>query len=104
MHLMGEVVASFSRFVVAMSLVLVVACGGGGGSSLPTPTPVGDGSCSSGEGGATTPPPAPPEPLELREMVGNELALDVTRFLTQATFGPTEPEIMISGSVGPKVA
>ena len=90
---MGEVVALFSRFVVAMSLVLMVACGGGGGSSLPTPTPVGDGSGSSGGGGATNPPPAPPEPLELREMVGNELALDVTRFLTQATFGPTEPEI-----------
>ena len=85
--------ALLSRFFVAMSLALMVACGGGGGSSQPAPAPVGNGSGSSGGGGSTNPPPAPPEPLELKEMLGNELALDVTRFLTQATFGPTESEI-----------
>ena len=93
MRLMGGVVALLSRFFVAMSLALMVACGGGGGSSQPAPAPVGNGSGASGGGGSTNPPPAPPEPLELKEMLGNELALDVTRFLTQATFGPTESEI-----------
>lgn len=90
---MGGVVALLSRFFVAMSLALMVACGGGGGSSQPAPAPVDNGSGSSGGGGSTNPPPAPPEPLELKEMLGNELALDVTRFLTQATFGPTESAI-----------
>ena len=90
---MGGVVALLSRFFVAMSLALMVACGGGGGPSQPAPAPVDNGSGSSGGGGSTNPPPAAPEPLELKEMLGNELALDVTRFLTQATFGPTESAI-----------
>ena len=90
---MGEIVALLSRFFVAMSLALMVACGGGGGPSQPAPAPVDNGSGSSGGGGSTNPPPAAPEPLELKEMLGNELALDVTRFLTQATFGPTESAI-----------
>ena len=84
---MGEIVALFSRFGVAMSLMLMVACGGGGGSSPPSLTLVGSGSGSSGGGGATNPPPTLPEPLELREMVGNELALDVTRFFQHGRLG-----------------
>ena len=84
---MGEIVALFSRFGVAMSLMLMVACGGGGGSSPPSPTLVGSGSGSSGGGATTNPPPVLPEPLELREMVGNELAFDVTRFFQHGRLG-----------------
>jgi hypothetical protein len=40
--------------------------------------------------GTFTPPPAPPTPATL---TGDALTRDVSRFLTQATFGPTKAEI-----------
>lgn len=78
--------------MIKQSLILVLAlsltaCGGGGGgtpaSPQPEPTP------------APTPPPDPaPTPLVLNELAGDTLALDVSRFLTQATFGPKEEDIL----------
>lgn len=73
--------------MIKLSLILVLAlsltaCGGGTPASpQPTPTPA--------------PPPDPaPTPLVLNELAGDTLALDVSRFLTQATFGPKEEDIL----------
>ncbi|NND68055.1 MAG: DUF1800 domain-containing protein [Halioglobus sp.] len=58
----------------ALLTACLVACGGGGG---------GGGGDNSGSGGSTTPPPPPPpEPEPVTEM-------QASRFLSQATFGPT---------------
>jgi hypothetical protein len=75
--------------MIKLSLILVLAlsltaCGGGGGtpaSPQPAPTPA--------------PPPDPaPTPIVLNELAGDTLAMDVSRFLTQATFGPKEEDIL----------
>ena len=42
------------------------------------------------QGGAFSPPAAPPA---ITTLTGDDLSRDVARFLTQATFGPTEAEI-----------
>ena len=87
--------AKIQNFLVVLVVATLTACGGGGsgGPSFPsanTGTSGGDGSSS---GGTTTPPPAA-EPPELRDLVADPVATDVSRFLTQATFGPTEAEVL----------
>lgn len=66
----------------------MVSCGGGSGtpvSQTPSPSP----------SPPTIPTPDPaPTPPKLHELVGDPLAQDVSRFLTQATFGPTEADIL----------
>ena len=59
--------------LLAVSLSLAAACGGGGGSS------------SGGGPISISPPPPPP--------VVRSSSAETARFLTQATFGPTEPEV-----------
>lgn len=61
------------RWVAAFAFFLVCACGGGGG---------GGGSGGSGGGGSGVAPPPPPP-----------TAAEASRFLTQASFGPTEAAI-----------
>ena len=53
-------------------VLLLAGCGGGGGSSS--------------SGGGTSPPPPPPPPAAITDA-------EASRFLTQATFGPTRAEI-----------
>lgn len=77
----------YARASVFWALVLLSSCGGGGGSE-----PVVSQSSQVVSGGVVTPPPAS-EPLEIREMRRSAVAVDVTRFLAQASFGPTEDEI-----------
>lgn len=60
----------------ALLTACLVACGGGGG---------GGGGGNNGSGGSNTPPP-PPAPEPLTEM-------QAARFLSQASFGPSRPEI-----------
>lgn len=79
------------RLFVGLTLVALTACGAGG-SSVSIPATSGTSGTTTNTN-TTTEPPAGPEPLELREMIDNELAINVTRFLTQSTFGPTEEEI-----------
>lgn len=81
----------FNRLFVGLALVALTACGAGG-SSVSIPSSSGTSGTTSNTD-TTTEPPSGPEPLELREMSGDALAIDVTRFLTQATFGPTEEAI-----------
>ena len=83
---MGKIVALFSRFGVAVSLALMFACVGRRVFAS-WPTLVGSSSGSSGGGATINPPPVLPEPLELREMIGNELAFDVTRFFQHGRLG-----------------
>lgn len=80
-----------NRLFVGLMLVALSACGAGG-SSVSIPAASGTSGTTTNTN-TTTEPPAGPEPLELREMINNELAINVTRFLTQSTFGPTEEEI-----------
>ena len=80
-----------NRLFVGLMLVALSACGAGG-SSVSIPAASGASGTTTNTN-TTTEPPAGPEPLELREMINNELAINVTRFLTQSTFGPTEEEI-----------
>lgn len=77
----------YARASVFWALVLLSSCGGGGGSE-----PVVSQSSQVVSGGVVSPPPAS-EPLEIREMRRSAVAVDVTRFLAQASFGPTEDEI-----------
>ncbi len=77
----------YARASVFWALVLLSSCGGGGGSE-----PVVSQSSQVVSGGVVTPPPAS-EPLEIRDMRRSAVAVDVTRFLAQASFGPTEDEI-----------
>jgi uncharacterized protein (DUF1800 family) len=80
-----------NRLFVGLMFVALSACGAGG-SSVSIPAASGTSGTTTNTN-TTTEPPASPEPLELREMTDNELAINVTRFLTQSTFGPTEEEI-----------
>jgi uncharacterized protein (DUF1800 family) len=57
----------------------IAACGGGGSGGSPTPAPA--------------PTPAPPPPANLS-------ADDAARFLTQASFGPTDADITNVQSIG----
>ncbi|HSG63086.1 MAG TPA: DUF1800 family protein [Pseudomonadales bacterium] len=68
--------------------VVLVSCGGGSNTtSTPSPSPI--------PPSTPAPPPDPsPKPLTLRDLHNDPLVLDVTRFLTQATFGPTESDIL----------
>ena len=69
------------QFAALAAVVLVLsACGGGGGGS--------DGGSG---GGVVVPPPAPPPPIG---------KTDAFRFLTQATYGPTEAEVARLISLG----
>ena len=81
--------------LLAFAVATLSACGGG--SSSGPSFPPANGGASGGDGGSSggtqTPPPAA-EALELRDLVGDSLATDVARFLTQATFGPTEEGIL----------
>ena len=63
----------------ALTSLMLVACGGGGGGGTAEPA-----SPSSGGGASTTAAPVVEKPAT---------RLDAARFLTQATFGPTEAEI-----------
>ncbi|MFT3721964.1 MAG: DUF1800 domain-containing protein [Hyphomonadaceae bacterium] len=67
------------RQLAALAFALVAACGGGGGGS---------GSGGSGGSGSGGPPPPPPTSFE------------ASRFLTQATFGPTDTSIQQVISAG----
>lgn len=81
--------------VVAFAIAALAACGGGG-SGTPSFPSANSGSAGSGgnsSGGTQTPPPAAESP-ELRDLVGDPVATDVARFLTQATFGPTEEALL----------
>jgi len=72
------------QILLLLTLATTASCGGGGGSNTSAPTP------------APPPTPAPdpaPPALQLHEMVGNSAAVDASRFLMQATFGPTESDI-----------
>ena len=80
-----------NRLFLGLMFVALSACGAGG-SSVSIPAASGTSGTTTNTN-TTTEPPASPEPLELREMTDNELAINVTRFLTQSTFGPTEEEI-----------
>ena len=77
----------YARASVFWALVLLSSCGGGGGSE-----PVVSQSSQVVSGGVVSPPPAS-EPVEIRDMRRSAVAVDVTRFLAQASFGPTEDEI-----------
>lgn len=77
----------YARASVFWALVLLSSCGGGGGSE-----PVVSQSSQVVSGGVVSPPTAS-EPLEIRDMRRSAVAVDVTRFLAQASFGPTEDEI-----------
>ena len=83
------------NFFVALVLATLTACGGGGsgGPSFPSANSGSTGGDGSSSGGTQTPPPAA-EPPELRDLVADPVATDIARFLTQATFGPTEAEIL----------
>ena len=83
------------HFLVVLVLATLTACGGGGsgGPSFPEANSGSTGADGSSSGGTSTPPPAA-EPPELRDLVADPVATDVARFLTQATFGPTESEIL----------
>lgn len=80
--------ARLGRAAAALALTaLLAACGGGGGSAAPAEPP------------AATPPPAaspPPAPAVQRPASRNE----AMRFLTQATFGPTEADIARLTDIG----
>lgn len=78
------------RGLTAFGLVIILAsCGGGGSDATPTTAP------SPTTPSTPAPPPDPaPEPVTLRDLHNNTIALDVTRFLTQATFGPAESDIL----------
>ena len=82
-------------FLVVLVLATLTACGGGGsgGPSFPSANSGSSGGDGSSSGGTTTPPPAAESP-ELRDLVADPVATDVVRFLTQATFGPTEAEVL----------
>ena len=82
-------------FLVVLVLATLTACGGGGsgGPSFPSANSGSSGGDGSSSGGTSTPPPAA-EPPELRDLVADPVATDVARFLTQATFGPTEAEVL----------
>ncbi|MEY3018182.1 MAG: hypothetical protein RL336_1317 [Pseudomonadota bacterium] len=79
----------FRSLSVLLTVFMLASCGGGSASSPKTPTP--SPSPTSPTPATPTPDPAPPK---LHELAGNTLALDVTRFLNQATFGPTQEEII----------
>jgi uncharacterized protein (DUF1800 family) len=87
--------AKIQNFLVVLVVATLTACGGGGsgGPSFPTANTGTSGGDGSSSGGTTTPPPAA-EPPELRDLVADPVATDVARFLTQATFGPTEAEVL----------
>jgi uncharacterized protein (DUF1800 family) len=88
--------------LAALLVSVLAACGGGGGGDSQDSGPVASsgngtgtstGSSSGGSGGSTgggsvTSPPIVPPAVELPASTA-----DARRFLTQATFGPTEPEV-----------
>ena len=72
-----------------LSVSVLAACGGGGdGASNASPSPA----------PAPTPTPAPPPPAPVVEKPTNRQ--EAARFLTQATFGPTEADIARVTAVG----
>ena len=83
------------NFLVVLVVATLTACGGGGsgGPSFPSANSGSSGGDGSSSGATSTPPPAA-EPPELRDLVADSVATDVARFLTQATFGPTEAEVL----------
>ena len=86
---------TLEKLLVSTAIVTLAACGGGGsgGPSFPSANSGSSGGDGSSSGGTQTPPPAA-EPPELRDLVGDPVATDVARFLTQATFGPTEASLI----------
>ena len=83
------------RFLVFCAVVTSTACGGGGSGKPSFPTAdVGTGVDGGGSSGSTQTPPPAAEPPVLRDLVGDSTASDVARFLTQATFGPTEDDVL----------
>jgi uncharacterized protein (DUF1800 family) len=72
----GSMHVGLKHLAAAMLAVLLAACGGGGGG--------GGGGSSGGGGGSGVAPPPPPVSVSAGE---------AGRFLTQATFGPTEASI-----------
>jgi len=86
---------TLEKLLVSTAIVTLAACGGGGsgGPNFPSANSGSIGGDGSSSGGTQTPPPAA-EPPELRDLVGDPLATDVARFLTQATFGPTEAALI----------
>jgi len=86
---------TLEKLLVSTAIVTLAACGGGGsgGPNFPSANSGSSGGDGSSSGGTQTPPPAA-EPPELRDLVGDPLATDVARFLTQATFGPTEAALI----------
>ena len=83
------------NLLVAFAIATLAACGGGGSGvpSFPSANGGAAGGDGSSTGGTQTPPPAA-EPADLRDLVGDPVATDVARFLTQATFGPNEEELL----------
>ncbi len=70
---------SFLRSAVVATLILGACSGGGGGGGSTDPAPV------------VTPPPPPPPPVQVDTTF--ETAEATSRFLSQATFGPTSSDI-----------
>ena len=82
------------NLLVAFAIATLAACGGSGSGvpSFPSANGGAAGGDGSSTGGTQTPPPAA-EPADLRDLVGDPVATDVARFLTQATFGAKEEEL-----------
>ena len=75
--------------VLALTAAMT-ACGGGGGSSAPVPPSPAPAPVPTPSPPPPPPPPAPP-PAPVIEKPSTRM--EAARFLTQATFGPTEPQI-----------
>ncbi len=81
------------RALIASALATLVACGGGGSGASSSPEQISPADGNDLSGGTPTPPPTLDSP-ELRDLTGDLVAFDVHRFLTQATFGPTEAGLL----------
>ncbi|MEM0927884.1 MAG: DUF1800 family protein [Pseudomonadota bacterium] len=73
--------STFRALVSGLAVILLAACGGGGG---------GGGSTPSTPPGGSTPPTTPPPTVSSDEFATENSA---SRFLTQATFGPTKNDV-----------
>lgn len=92
-------VLRYARVAMLASVLALAACGGGGGSSGSS-ADAGDAG-DSGTGGGTNPPPViqpPPTPEAYPDIPATDA--DAARFLTQATFGPTDAEIANLRKIG----
>jgi uncharacterized protein (DUF1800 family) len=70
------------RILIAAMFALLAACGGGGGGGGAVS---GGGGSGGGGGGGSAPPPPPP--------IVKPTAVEASRLLAQATFGPTDADI-----------